>query len=54
MPTLFNAYAEMFRIATFQVDHATRRTKCCDADRLQLDAPQRRCPHRGAKLGWNA
>lgn len=54
MPTLFNAYAEMFRIATFQTDHAVDRTKRCDADRLQLDAPQRQCPHRRAKLSWLA
>lgn len=54
MPTLFNAYAEMFRIATFQVDYSARSTKRCGAERKQLATPQRRCPHRWAKLGWLA
>lgn len=54
MPTLFNAYAEMFRIATFQIDHSAHGTKRCGAGRKQLATPQRRCPHRWAKLGWHA
>lgn len=54
MPTLFNAYAEMFRIATFQADHTAHGAKRCDADRLQLDAPHRRCPHRRTKFSWLA
>lgn len=54
MPTLFNAYAEMFRIATFQGDYPIRGTKRCGADRLQLDTPRRRCPHRRTELGWLA
>ncbi|PWK61841.1 hypothetical protein [Aminobacter sp. AP02] len=54
MPTLFNAYAEMFRVATFQADYSTGGARRCGADRKQLATPQRRCPHRLAKLVWLA
>jgi len=54
MPTLFNAYAEMFRIATFQADHSPRFAGRCGAGRQQLEVPQHRSPHRPAKLSWLA
>lgn len=54
MPTLFDAYADLFRIATFQADHSARARGRCSADRRQLETPQHRCPHRPAKLSWLA
>ncbi|MEJ6783033.1 hypothetical protein [Aminobacter sp. Piv2-1] len=54
MPTLFDAYADLFRIATFQAENSARAKGRCGAGRRQLEAPQHRCPHRPAKLSWLA
>lgn len=53
MPTLIDAYADMFRIATFQADRSTPATDRC-TDRRQLEAPQRRWPNRPGKRSWLA
>lgn len=54
MPTLITAYADVFRIATFQAGHSVRAAGRCSADRRQVEIPQRRCPHRPAKFSWLA
>lgn len=50
MPTIFDAYADLFRIATFQSESCPPAAGRCGAGRGRLDAPQHRCPHRPAKL----
>ncbi|WP_269929916.1 hypothetical protein [Aminobacter sp. HY435] len=54
MSTIFDVYAGMLRIATFQTDSGVMRAKRCDAGPRQLEAPQRPCPHGRAKPGWFA
>ncbi|WP_378951974.1 hypothetical protein [Mesorhizobium sp. ANAO-SY3R2] len=53
MPTLIDAYADMFRIAMFQTDHSTSGTGRW-TDRRQLEPPQRRWPNHPGKRSWLA
>lgn len=45
MPTLFDAYADLFRIATFQLHISPRQAGPRMAERAAIEAPERQWPN---------